>query len=223
VEAENKAVQSMLGEGQALTDLTLQNIQARIRGEHMMNWSNSSGGMWLQTGNMTEKAVGYTTVGGDMMGAYSLIANLPKTVIIALLRHIQSKYGLKCVARCLETRASAELAKNQEDEKDLMPFEVLDACMYLFVEEKKSPLTVYTILKSMWTDAELRALSPSYAQGALKEWVLKFCRLFSGAIFKWVQTPQSVHVGKLELDRERALQLPVVQSREWLDLEQLKD
>ncbi|MBN1410640.1 MAG: NAD(+) synthase [Spirochaetales bacterium] len=223
VDAEKEAVKKMLSEGETLTEMTEQNIQARIRGEHMMNWTNSSGGMWIQTGNMTEKAVGYTTVGGDMMGAYSLIANLPKTVVIALLRYIHAEYGIKTIADVLNTKASAELAADQEDEKDLMPFDVLDSCMYLFVEEKKSPLAVYKIMRAMWSDDELKKLSPAYSPGTLKKWVLQFCRLFTNAIFKWVQTPQAVHVGKLELDRERALQLPVVQSREWLELEKWED
>ena len=37
----------------------------------------------------------------------------------------------------------------------------------------------------------------------------------ANTIYKWVQTPLSLHVGNLDLDRERALQLPVVQSAEW--------
>jgi NAD+ synthase (glutamine-hydrolysing) len=35
------------------------------------------------------------------------------------------------------------------------------------------------------------------------------------SIYKWVQAPLSLHVGNLDLDRERALQLPVVESGEW--------
>ena len=62
-----------------------QNIQARIRGQRMWNWANSSGALFLQTGDMSEKAVGYTTIGGDLEGALSVIANVPKTVVNALL------------------------------------------------------------------------------------------------------------------------------------------
>ena len=52
----------------------------------MWNWANTSGALFLQTGDMSEKAVGYTTIGGDLEGALSVIANVPKTVVIALLR-----------------------------------------------------------------------------------------------------------------------------------------
>ena len=39
--------------------------------------------------------------------------------------------------------------------------------------------------------------------------------MFNRSIFKWVQSPLAIHVGSLDLDRERALQLPVVQRMEW--------
>ena len=61
-----------------------------------------------------------------------------------------------------------------------------------------------------------------YKPGMLKDWVIKFTKLFRASIFKWVIAPQSVHLGSLDLDRERALQLPVVQSPEWLMLEELE-
>ena len=35
------------------------------------------------------------------------------------------------------------------------------------------------------------------------------------SIYKWVQAPLSLHIGNLDLDRERALQLPVVTDAEW--------
>ena len=35
-------------------------------------------------------------------------------------------------------------------------------------------------------------------------------------IYKWVQSPLSLHIGNLDLDRERALQLPVVSKPAWM-------
>jgi len=195
---------------------TAQNIQARIRGEKMQNWANGASAMWLQSGNMSEKAVGYTTVGGDMMGAFSIIGNLPKTVIIALLAHINKSLGLESIKKLLKTKASAELEKEQMDEKDLMPFPVLDACIHLFIEEKMNKEEVYDALISMWSDAELKKIYPDYRPGMLRKWLKKFIKLFPKSIYKWEQSPQSIHLGKLELDRSRALQLPVVQSGEWM-------
>jgi NAD+ synthase (glutamine-hydrolysing) len=215
---EAKETRAMLGAEQELTKTTVQNIQARLRGMRMWNWANSAAGMWLQTGNMSEKSVGYTTIGGDLMGAYSILGNVPKTVVVALLHYLGEKHGWQSVKQLLATKASAELDVGQEDEKDLMPFEVLDACFRIFAGDKLMPAELYQALRARFTEAELRALRPEYQPGMLREWVEKFVTLFIGAIYKWVQAPQSVHLGNLDLDRERALQLPVVQSREWLEL-----
>ena len=219
-EREVQIVKTML-DGHGPTPLTLENIQARIRAQRMWNWTNTAHAFWLQTGNMSEKAVGYTTIGGDMMGGYSLIGNLPKTVIIALLHYLDRKFGWPCLKDLLTTKASAELAENQEDEKDLMPFPVLDACIHLFAGEKLSPDEVFRAVRTMWTDVELAEMHPGYQPGMLKDWVKKFVVSFFRSIFKWVQAPQSVHLGALELDRERALQLPVVTSTDWLRLDQI--
>ena len=56
--------------------------------QRMWNWANSAGGLFLQTSNMSEKAVGYTTIGGDMEGALAVIANVPKTVVNYLLDYL---------------------------------------------------------------------------------------------------------------------------------------
>lgn len=202
-------VTTMLVSGEKLTSLCLQNVQARIRGKRMWDWSNATRGMWLQTGNMSEKAVGYTTIGGDMMGAYSLLGNLPKTVVIELIKYLnRTVFNLEPLDRLIASTASAELAEDQADERDLMPFPVLDACYALFAGEKMAAEEVSYVLYCMF---------PEYEEDQLTEWVNRFVKLFQISIFKWVQAPESVHLGSLDLDRERALQLPVVQSAEWLE------
>ena len=199
-----KDVEKMLAPGEKITKVGMQNIQARIRGKRMWDWSNANRGMWLQTSNMSEKAVGYTTIGGDMMGAYSLSGNLPKTVVIELIKYLnRTVFNLDPLDRLIASTASAELAENQADERDLMPFPVLDACYALFAGEKMAPEEVSYVLHYMF---------PEYAEKELTEWVDRFMYLFRISIFKWVQAPQSVHLGSLDLDRERALQLPVVPS-----------
>ena len=100
--ARSRRPSQMLG-GEQPTELTRQNIQARIRGQRMWNWANSSGALFLQTGDMSEKAVGYTTIGGDLEGALSVIANVPKTVVIALLERLETRFGFKGVSATLHT------------------------------------------------------------------------------------------------------------------------
>ncbi|MFT4039403.1 MAG: NAD(+) synthase [Thermomicrobiales bacterium] len=205
-ERELAAVEAMLAPGETVTELTKQNIQARIRGQRMWNWSNSSGGLFLQTGNMSEKAVGYTTVGGDLEGALGVLANVPKTVVMALLDYLLEQTNYEGIRQVLARPAGPELAPNQQGESELMPFPVLDACFHLFGAEKLLPQEVELVLAEMF---------PQFAPEQIQTWVEKFTRLFLGSIYKWVQAPISLHIGNLDLDRERALQLPVVQDRAW--------
>ena len=202
---EFEATRTMLG-GAEPTPITAQNIQARLRSERMWNWANTSGALFLQTGNMSEKAVGYTTVGGDLEGALSVIANVPKTVVVALLDRLAARYDFPGIHATLATTAGPELAPDQWGEEELMPFEVLDACLHLFAAEKLSPDEVARALPAVFPDHD-----PSRLRG----WADKFAALFMRSIYKWVQAPIALHVGSLDLDRERALQLPVVQRREW--------
>jgi NAD+ synthase (glutamine-hydrolysing) len=206
---ETEAVERMLS-GEAPTEITRQNIQARLRAARMWNWANSAGALFLQTGDMSEKAVGYTTIGGDLEGALSVIANVPKTVVVALLERFHQRFGathgLTGVAQTLATAPGPELAAAQEAEAELMPFPVLDACLHLYAGEKLSPDEVAIALRSLF---------PEHAAERLAAWADRFAVLFTRSIYKWVQSPLSLHVGSLDLDRERALQLPVVQRNEW--------
>jgi NAD+ synthase (glutamine-hydrolysing) len=202
---ELDATRQMLGD-QPPTEATRQNIQARLRGQRMWNWANSSGALFLQTGDMSEKAVGYTTIGGDLEGALSVIANVPKTVVVALLQRLGARFGFTGIAETLATDPGPELADAQVAERELMPFPILDACLHLYAGEKMSPHEVA---------AALEALFPDVPAPQLDLCASRFTTLFSQSIYKWVQSPLSLHVGSLDLDRERALQMPVVQKNEW--------
>lgn len=202
---ELAVTQQMLGD-KAVTPITEQNIQARLRAQRMWNWANSSGGLFLQTGNMSEKAVGYTTIGGDLMGALAVIANVPKTVVMYLLDYLQETTGYEGIRKVLARPAGPELAHDQVGEEELMPFPILDACFHLFAGEKLVPAEMLQALTAMFPEVEAPRL-----QG----YVEKFIRLFLQSIYKWVQSPLSLHIGNLDLDRERAMQLPVVTSPEW--------
>ena len=102
--------------------------------------------------------------------------------------------------------AGPELKDGQVTEEELMPFPILDACFHLFAEEKMLPAEVLRVLAWMF---------PAHPEERLRAWVEKFTRMFLESIYKWVQSPLSLHVGNLDLERERALQLPVVTRSEW--------
>ena len=61
----------------------------------------------------------------------------------------------------------------------------------------------------------LASVCPGYDAAYLTACAERFAKLFTQSIYKWVQSPLALHVGSLDLDRERALQMPVVQRPEW--------
>jgi NAD+ synthase (glutamine-hydrolysing) len=206
LDRELAAVEKMLQPGETLTPLARQNVQARVRAERMWTWANAASGLFLQTSNMSEKAVGYVTIGGDGEGALSVLSNVPKTVVNYVIDWLYEQNHSEGIRLTLLKPASAELAPDQEDERELMPFPVLDACFALFAGEKMAPDEVAQALRSIF---------PDHPRERLEDWVARFVRLFTASIYKWVQAPLSLHVGHLDLERERALQLPVVQRAEW--------
>lgn len=116
---------------------TEENLQARIRGMLLMALSNKFGSIVLTTGNKSEMAVGYSTLYGDMAGGFSLLKDVPKTLVYKLARYRNSVSHL--IPERIITRApSAELRNNQTDQDSLPPYDVLDAIMQAYIEKDMS-------------------------------------------------------------------------------------
>jgi NAD+ synthase (glutamine-hydrolysing) len=118
-------------------DTTEENLQARIRGMLLMALSNKFGSIVLTTGNKSEMAVGYSTLYGDMAGGFSLLKDVPKTLVYKLAAYRNTLAEI--IPERIITRApSAELKPNQTDQDSLPSYEVLDAIMQAYVEEDMS-------------------------------------------------------------------------------------
>ena len=118
-------------------DTAEENLQARIRGMLLMALSNKFGSMVVTTGNKSEMAVGYSTLYGDMAGGFSLLKDVPKTLVYKLAEYRNSLS--KVIPTRIITRApSAELRDNQTDQDSLPAYEILDAVMQAYVEEDLS-------------------------------------------------------------------------------------
>jgi NAD+ synthase (glutamine-hydrolysing) len=118
-------------------DVTEENIQARIRGNILMSISNKFGCMVLATGNKSEISTGYCTLYGDMAGGFSVIKDVPKTLVYKLCEFINQKE--KLIPESVITRApSAELRENQKDQDTLPSYDLLDAILEQYVEQDKS-------------------------------------------------------------------------------------
>jgi len=117
--------------------VTLENIQARIRGNILMAISNRYGHLVLSTGNKSELAVGYCTLYGDMSGGLCVLADVPKTMVYELARFLNQDREI-IPAQIIRKAPSAELRPDQKDQDTLPPYDILDQIMNAYLVEKRS-------------------------------------------------------------------------------------
>ena len=134
-ESFKKSLQPLFGDSPANpSDLTEQNLQARIRGNLLMALSNKFGHLLLSTGNKSEMAVGYCTLYGDMNGGLAVISDVPKQLVYELSRFINSEKEI-IPLRTITKAPTAELKPDQCDQDDLPDYEILDQILEMHLEE----------------------------------------------------------------------------------------
>ncbi len=116
------------------SDVTEENLQARIRGNLLMALSNKFGWIVLATGNKSEMSVGYATLYGDMVGGFAVLKDVYKTKVYELAQY-RNSISPVIPQRVLEKPPSAELKPDQKDEDELLPYVILDEIIYMYVEE----------------------------------------------------------------------------------------
>ncbi|HEY4069073.1 MAG TPA: NAD+ synthase [Burkholderiaceae bacterium] len=124
--------------GEPLKGLPLENLQARIRGTVLMEYSNAFGHLLLTTGNKSEISVGYCTLYGDTNGGLGLIGDLYKTEVFELSRHVNEAAGRELIPQAIiDKPPSAELAPDQRDTDSLPPYELLDEILKVLIEGQR--------------------------------------------------------------------------------------
>jgi NAD+ synthase (glutamine-hydrolysing) len=117
------------------SDITEENLQARIRGNIVMALSNKFGWLVLTTGNKSEMSVGYATLYGDMAGGFAVLKDVYKTWVYRLVEWRNERAGKDLVPRDVVTRPpSAELRPDQRDDQSLPPYDILDAILFGYIE-----------------------------------------------------------------------------------------
>ncbi|HQK37999.1 MAG TPA: NAD(+) synthase, partial [Bacteroidales bacterium] len=112
-------------------DVTEENIQARIRGNLLMAYSNKFGSILLNTSNKSEAAVGYGTLYGDLAGGLSVLGDVYKTQVYDLARYINRSHII-IPENVLIKPPSAELRPNQKDSDSLPEYSVLDPILSVY-------------------------------------------------------------------------------------------
>jgi NAD+ synthase (glutamine-hydrolysing) len=130
-----------------------ENLQARIRGNINMAFSNKFNWLVLTTGNKSEMSTGYATLYGDMAGGFAVIKDLPKTLVYRVARMRNEMAGYALIPENIMTKApTAELRFNQKDTDSLPEYEILDKIIEDYIEKDLT----YGDLKGKYDDETLR-------------------------------------------------------------------
>jgi len=170
-------------------DTTEENLQARIRGNILMAFSNKFAWLVLTTGNKSEMSVGYATLYGDMAGGFAVIKDVPKTMVYDLCRWRNRREGRDVIPEMvLKKEPSAELKPGQRDRDMLPPYEVLDPILKAYVEDDRS-----------FEEILSTGLSLGCESGGVEEVI----RMIDRSEYKRRQSPPGIKITRRAFGRDR--------------------
>lgn len=220
VETTNNCLQSLFKTVESKWDcrykqsFTMDNIQARSRAIFLWGISNEFGScLPIATSDKSELYMGYATINGDMSGGFAPIADVPKTKLFALARWLNKNREVKNAIpeAIILKKPGAELAIDPKTGKPLiaedalMPYEFLDEIIWR-IENKKEHY--YDMLNSEFLYEKKNSISQEQKQ----QWLDKFYRRMSTALYKWSILPPSVIVDSRSINKYDYKQ-PITSSR----------
>jgi len=185
-------------------DLALQNIQARVRAPGIWLLANVQNCLLITTSNRSEASVGYCTMDGDTAGSISPIAGVDKDFVKKWLRWAQTALGYEGLRHVNALQPTAELrplADKQTDERDLMPYVLLNRIERLAFYDRLSPAAVL---------AQLVAEEPTYEFDQLRTYVKRFYQLWSRNQWKRERYAPSFHLDDYNVDPRSWLRFPIL-------------
>jgi len=203
-------------------DIALQNIQARVRAPSVWMLANLTGALLAATSNRSEAAVGYATMDGDTSGGISPIAGIDKAFLRDWLVWMQRDGpvgvgplpALRAVTELEPTAELRPLEHTQTDEKDLMPYDLLDAVEEAGIGEKKTPIEVYDTVQPRFD---------RYEPAQLVAWIERFFRLWSRNQWKRERYAPSFHVDDRNLDPKTWCRFPILSGGYERELRALRE
>ena len=201
-------------------DITLQNLQARVRAPGIWMIANMKGTLLLTTSNMSEAAVGYATMDGDTAGSVAPIAGLPKVYIREFLAWVaytgpQGIGPTTTMYAIVQQQPTAELrpaSYKQTDEDDLMPYWLLHTIETMVVKNRYTPVEIYQSLK----------VAIDYDNNQLIKDITKFFKLFSMNQWKRERYALSFHMDDHNLDPRTWCRTPILTGGYEEELEELQ-
>ena len=185
-------------------DLALQNIQARVRAPGIWLLANVQNCLLITTSNRSEASVGYCTMDGDTAGSISPIAGVDKDFVKKWLRWAETELGYSGLRHVNALQPTAELrplADKQTDERDLMPYTLLNRIERLAFYERLAPAAVL---------AQLVAETTEFDTEQLKAFVRRFYTLWSRNQWKRERYAPSFHLDDYNVDPRSWLRFPIL-------------
>ncbi|MBN2695622.1 NAD(+) synthase [bacterium] len=190
-------------------DITLQNIQARVRAPGIWMFANIRNALLLSTSNRSEAAVGYATMDGDTAGGLSPIAGIDKAFLRNWLKWMEkiAPEEISAISELSfvnEQQPTAELrpsSYHQTDEDDLMPYPILDQIERYAIRDKLMPLDILPLLKENYPDFSLPQLGV---------WIKRFFTLWSRNQWKRERYAPSFHLDDENLDPKTWCRFPII-------------
>lgn len=128
-------------QNQPYYDTAEENLQARLRGNILMSFSNRENRILVSTGNKSEASMGYCTLYGDTCGGINLICDLYKQEVYAVSKWINRNNEIIPI-NTIQKAPSAELRPDQKDQDFLPEYEVLDEILYRYLEMNEEIETI---------------------------------------------------------------------------------
>jgi NAD+ synthase (glutamine-hydrolysing) len=190
-------------------DITLQNIQARVRAPSIWMLANVRGAVLITTSNRSEAAVGYATMDGDTAGGLAPLGGIDKTYLRQWLRWMETTgpQGLgpiPALAAITAQQPTAELRPSsyaQTDEADLMPYDVLEAVEDSAIRDKHAPVEVLQELAPRYPDLPLTQLAL---------WIERFFKLWCRNQWKRERIAPSFHLDDRNVDPRSWCRFPIL-------------
>jgi NAD+ synthase (glutamine-hydrolysing) len=185
-------------------DLALQNIQARVRAPAIWLLANVLNCLLITTSNRSEASVGYCTMDGDTAGSISPIAGVDKDFVKKWLRWAETELGYAALSHVNALQPTAELRPQEDkqtDERDLMPYPLLNRIERLAFYDRLSPKQVLAMLEGEGTGFE---------EEQLKTYLRRFYTLWSRNQWKRERYAPSFHLDDYNVDPRSWLRFPIL-------------
>jgi len=196
-------------------DLTLQNIQARVRSPGIWMLANRLNKLLLATSNLSEASVGYCTMDGDTSGVLAPIGGVSKSRVLDVLRWLHQQ-GHDYLYGIIVQQPTAELRPvEQTDEVDLMPFEVLDAIRHITQAHHAGPKVLLQVMCR-------QPIGEKYSAPQLAEFIRRYYGLYCRNQWKRERLAVSFHIETDSADPKTYRRFPVLNSQMRRELDEMQ-